>query len=133
MVGVCPAVTRLAIYAHGELQTGIDLQEGEMRSLHETGSVLHTTRFRLHLAESVLMLRDLKRARSHLDAGLKHVESHGEFYLAQNYIASRRYCSTLKARRARFGRTPLRRDWNLRAVRGRIYSNCASPWSSARA
>jgi hypothetical protein len=71
-----------AICARGELQAGIDLQEEAMRSLHETGSVLHTTRFRLHLAESFLMLRDLKRARSHLDAGLKHVESHGETYLA---------------------------------------------------
>jgi hypothetical protein len=71
-----------AICNHGDLQAGVDLQEEAMRSLHETGSVLHTIRFRLHLAESFLMLRDLKRARSHLDAGLKHVESHGENYLA---------------------------------------------------
>ncbi|MBV9530481.1 MAG: AAA family ATPase [Bradyrhizobium sp.] len=72
----------LAICSRGELQAGIDLQEKAMRSLHETGSVLHTTRFRLHLAESFLMRGDLKQARSHLDAGLKHVESHGETYLA---------------------------------------------------
>jgi class 3 adenylate cyclase len=72
----------LAICGRGELQAGIDLQEEAMRSLHETGSVLHTTRFRLHLAESFLMLGDLKHARLHLEAGLKHLESHRETYLA---------------------------------------------------
>jgi tetratricopeptide (TPR) repeat protein len=72
----------LAMCGRGELQAGIDLQEEAMRSLHETGSVLHTTRFRLHLAECFLMLGDLKRARLHLEAGLKHLESHGETYLA---------------------------------------------------
>ncbi len=72
----------LAICGRGELQAGIDLQEEAMSSLHETGSVLHTTRFRLHLAESFLMLGDLKRARLHLEAGLKHLESHEETYLA---------------------------------------------------
>jgi predicted ATPase len=71
-----------AMCCEGEPQVGIEFQEEAMCSLHSTGSVLHTTRFRLHLAESFLRLGQIDQARAHLNAGFAHLESHGETYLA---------------------------------------------------
>jgi class 3 adenylate cyclase len=66
----------------GDARAGIALQEEGMHRLHAAGSLLHTTRFRLHLAESFLEVGKLDQARSHLDAGFAHLKTHGEKFMA---------------------------------------------------
>jgi ATP/maltotriose-dependent transcriptional regulator MalT len=66
----------------GDWRGGVELQREAMDSLHAAGSLLHTTRFRLHLAESFLGVGDIDQARLHLNAAFAHLQTHGEAYLA---------------------------------------------------
>jgi predicted ATPase len=60
-----------------------------MDSLHAAGSLLHTTRFRLQLAESFLAIGDVDQARLHLNAGFAHLQTHGEAYLASELLLAK--------------------------------------------
>ena len=66
----------------GDWRGGIELQREAMDSLHAAGSLLHTTRSQLHLAESFLTLGDVDQTRLHLNAAFAHLQTHGEAYLA---------------------------------------------------
>jgi class 3 adenylate cyclase len=70
-----------AMFNRGDVRAGIEAQQEGMRSLHGTGSVLHSTQFQLHLAESFLNIGELRQASIHLKAGFEHAESHGETYM----------------------------------------------------
>ncbi|MEA3152783.1 MAG: hypothetical protein QOK44_372 [Betaproteobacteria bacterium] len=71
-----------AMCLDGDLRAGIESQKEAFRSLHRTGSVLHTSRFHLQLAESYFRCSELDQANSHLVAGFTHVKTHGEMYAA---------------------------------------------------
>jgi class 3 adenylate cyclase len=66
----------------GDWRGGIELQREAMDSLHAAGSLLHTTRLRLHLAESFLAIGDVDQTRLHLNAAFGHLQTHGEAHLA---------------------------------------------------
>jgi hypothetical protein len=72
----------VALCWRGDPQAGIELQEEGMQRLLALGSMLHTTRTRLHLAESFLGVGELEAARAHLAAGRRHREAYGEDYFA---------------------------------------------------
>ena len=77
-----------ALYQQGDWRGGIELQQEAMRSVQAAGSLLHTTRFRLHLAESFLAIGDVDQTRLHLKAAFAHLQTHGEAYLAPElYLA----------------------------------------------
>jgi hypothetical protein len=52
-----------ALCSNGDPQTGIRLQEEGMRRLNAAGSMLMSTQLRMHLAESLIALSELERAR----------------------------------------------------------------------
>jgi class 3 adenylate cyclase len=66
----------------GDLRAGTELQAEAIQPLLAAGSLLHTTRFQLQLAESLLELGNLDQARSRLDLGFTHLTTHGETYAA---------------------------------------------------
>ena len=66
----------------GDWRGGIELQREAMDNLHAAGSLLHTTRLQLHLAESLLAIGDVDQTRLHLNAAFAHLQTHGEAYLA---------------------------------------------------
>jgi hypothetical protein len=67
-----------ALCENGDLQTGISLQEEGIRSLKGAGSVLMSTRHQMYLAESLIGIGGLERARRELTAGQGHCERRGE-------------------------------------------------------
>jgi len=72
----------LVLCQQADWRAGIELQREAMDSLHAAGSLLHTTRFQLHLAESFLAIGDVDQTRLHLNAAFAHLQTHGEAYLA---------------------------------------------------
>ena len=66
----------------GDWHRGIELQREALDSLHATGSLLHTTRFRLHLAESFLAIGEVEQSRVYLNAAFAHLQTYREAYLA---------------------------------------------------
>ena len=66
----------------GDWHRGIALQREALDSLHSTGSLLHTTRFRLHLAESFLAIGEVEQSRVYLNAAFAHLRTYREAYLA---------------------------------------------------
>ena len=71
-----------ALYQQGDWRGGVELQLEAMDNVHAAGSLLHTTRFRLHLADGFMALGDVDQARLHLNAAFAHLQAHGEAYLA---------------------------------------------------
>jgi hypothetical protein len=67
-----------ALCLKGDQETGINLQERGMRSLHAAGSMLMTTRLRMNLAESLVGIGELEKARVHLSAGQSYRATYGE-------------------------------------------------------
>src|SRR5262249_11721338 len=66
----------------GNCHKGIELQRKALDSLHATGSLLHTTRFRLHLAESFLAIGEVEQSRVYLNAAIAHLQTYRGAYLA---------------------------------------------------
>jgi hypothetical protein len=71
-----------ALCSHGDPQAGIRLQEEGMGRLLASGSMAATTRLRIWLAESLIGVGELQRARTQLEAAQAHRETYGEAYLA---------------------------------------------------
>jgi hypothetical protein len=67
-----------ALCMSGDPQTGISLQEEGMRALHAAGSVRATTRLQTCLAESLICISELGKARAQLEASRSHSITHGE-------------------------------------------------------
>ena len=66
----------------GDWHRGIELQTEALDSLPAAGSLLHTTRLRLYLAESFLAIGEVKQSRLQLNAAFAHFRTHREAYLA---------------------------------------------------
>jgi hypothetical protein len=71
-----------ALCSHGDPQAGIRLQEEGMSRLLAAGSVAATTRLRIWLAESLIGVGELQRARTQLEAAHGHRETYGEAFFA---------------------------------------------------
>jgi hypothetical protein len=71
-----------ALCSNGDPETGIKLQEEGMRSLHAAGSVLMTSRLRMYLAQSLIGIGELGKARLQLAAGQGHRDMYGEGCMA---------------------------------------------------
>jgi class 3 adenylate cyclase len=67
-----------ALCSKGDAQAGISLQEEGLRALETAGSMAMNTRLRLYLAESLLGIGELERARLHLATGQGRCERQGE-------------------------------------------------------
>jgi hypothetical protein len=72
-----------ALCINGDPQRGISLQEEGMRSLHAAGHHSATTRLQTCLAESLIGIGELEKARVQLEASRSHRETYGEV----NYAA----------------------------------------------
>jgi class 3 adenylate cyclase len=104
-----------ALCIKGDTQTGISLQEEGLRSLYAAGSLSASTRLRIWLAESLIVVGERQRAHSQLQAVQAHRETYGEAYLAAE--ADRLEAALLRAEGARSGAVAAQLDKAISTAR----------------
>jgi class 3 adenylate cyclase len=68
----------MALCSNGDPEAGISLQEEGIYSLNSAGSMITTTRHRMALAESLMGIGKLAKARVQLEASRSHRDAYGE-------------------------------------------------------